>query len=131
MVTPFRAQKEALARMWRDDDRVRVGTVYTFQGGQRDVMVLSPVAAPDTRPRTTHWVASQANLWNVAVTQAKSQLITVSGLAFWQEQSGLPALLAARSAPLGAGEDGAPTEAGAPGPVAEARQGLGHRLQRT
>ncbi|MEV5170246.1 AAA domain-containing protein [Streptomyces flaveolus] len=130
VVTPFRAQKETLARMWRDDDRVRVGTVHTFQGGQRDVMVLSPVAAPNTPPRTTHWVASQVNLWNVAVTRAKSQLITVGGHAFWQEQSGLPALLAARSAPLGAGGDGTAAEAGPWGPVTEAREDLADRLQR-
>ncbi|WP_138907742.1 caspase, EACC1-associated type [Streptomyces chryseus] len=110
VVTPFRAQKEALARVWRDDDRVRVGTVHAFQGGQRDVMVLSPVATHNTPPRTTHWVASQVNLWNVAVTRAKSQLITVGGHAFWQGQSGLPTLLAGRSVPLGAeaGEDSGP-----------------------
>ncbi|WP_327361394.1 caspase, EACC1-associated type [Streptomyces sp. NBC_01296] len=100
VVTPFRAQKEALARVWADDDRVRVGTVHAFQGGQRDVMVLSPVATGNTPPRTTHWVASQVNLWNVAVTRAKSQLITVGSHAFWQEQAGLPALLAGRSAVL-------------------------------
>ncbi|MFE1173106.1 AAA domain-containing protein [Streptomyces sp. NPDC058773] len=130
VVTPFRAQKETLARMWRDDDRVRVGTVHTFQGGQRDVMVLSPVAAPNTPPRTTHWVASQVNLWNVAVTRAKSQLITVGCRAFWQEQNGLPALLAARSALLGPDEDGTATGAGLPGPLTEAREDLADRLQR-
>ncbi|NJP72071.1 AAA domain-containing protein [Streptomyces sp. C1-2] len=130
VVTPFRAQKETLARMWREDDRVRVGTVHTFQGGQRDVMVLSPVAAHNTPPRTTHWVASQVNLWNVAVTRAKSQLITVGCHTFWQEQSGLPALLAARSAPLGAGDGGTVAEPGPPGPVSEAREDLADRLQR-
>jgi hypothetical protein len=130
VVTPFRAQKEMLARMWRDDDRVRVGTVHTFQGGQRDVMVLSPVAAHNTPPRTTHWVAGQVNLWNVAVTRAKSQLITVGGRAFWQDQSGLPALLAERSALLGADEDGTTAEAGTPGPVTAAREDLADRLQR-
>ncbi|MFM9444738.1 caspase, EACC1-associated type [Streptomyces acidiscabies] len=124
VVTPFRAQKEALAPCWRDDDRVRVGTVHTFQGGQRDVMVLSPVAAPNTPPRTTHWVASQVNLWNVAVTRAKSQLITVGDRAFWQDRSGLPALLAARSTPLGADDDGT-----APGPAPEAHGDLTDRLQ--
>ncbi|MFD0339569.1 AAA domain-containing protein [Streptomyces sp. NPDC127117] len=100
VVTPFRAQKEALARFWPDNERVRVGTVHAFQGGQRDVMVLSPVATDNTPPRTAHWVASQVNLWNVAVTRAKSQLITVGSHAFWQEQAGLPALLAERSAVL-------------------------------
>ncbi|CAL9585067.1 caspase, EACC1-associated type [Streptomyces sp. enrichment culture] len=129
VVTPFRAQKDALAQLWRDDSRVRVGTVHTFQGGERDVMVLSPVASRNTPPGTTHWVASQVNLWNVAVTRAKSQLITVGTRAFWQEQSGVPALLAARSAPLGAGDDGTTGERGAPGPVAEAREELADRLQ--
>ncbi|KPH98281.1 peptidase C14 caspase catalytic subunit p20 [Actinobacteria bacterium OV450] len=103
VVTPFKAQKDALARVWADDDRVRVGTVHAFQGGQRDVMVLSPVATGNTPPRTTHWVASQVNLWNVAVTRAKSQLITVGSHAFWQGQAGLPALLAERSAVLRSG----------------------------
>ncbi|WP_369360207.1 AAA domain-containing protein [Streptomyces sp. cg2] len=130
VVTPFRAQKETLARIWRDDDRVRVGTVHTFQGGQRDVMVLSPVAAHNTPPRTTHWVASQVNLWNVAITRAKSQLITVGGHTFWQEQSGLPALLAARSAPLGTDDDGITADAVTSGPVPEPLEDLTDRLQR-
>ncbi|MER6088779.1 caspase, EACC1-associated type [Streptomyces bluensis] len=129
VVTPFRAQKEALARLWRDADRVRVGTVHAFQGGQRDVMVLSPVATHNTPPRTTHWVASQVNLWNVAVTRAKSQLITVGGHAFWQGQSGLPTLLAGRSVPLGAetGEDGGPMATAAS--VTGFREELADRLQ--
>ncbi|MFE3887787.1 AAA domain-containing protein [Streptomyces lydicus] len=138
VVTPFRAQKEALARVWRDDDRVRVGTVHAFQGGQRDVMVLSPVATLNTPPRTTHWVASQVNLWNVAVTRAKSQLITVGSHAFWQGQNGLPAMLAARSVPLGAAPgggqvpgagDGIGGAQGTAGPGAAWREELADRLQ--
>ncbi|MET7787583.1 AAA domain-containing protein [Streptomyces sp900116325] len=129
VVTPFRAQKDALARLWHDDDRVRVGTVHAFQGGQRDVMVLSPVATHNTPPRTTHWVASQVNLWNVAVTRAKSQLITVGGHAFWQGQSGLPTLLAGRSVPLGAeaGDDGGPVMTATS--VTGFREELADRLQ--
>lgn len=129
VVTPFRAQKEALARVWADDDRVRVGTVHAFQGGQRDVMVLSPVATYNTPPRTTHWVSSQVNLWTVAVTRAKSQLITVGSHAFWQGQAGLPALLAERSAVLGAGAD---TEQGTMSGAwmpSGFREELGDRLQ--
>ncbi|OKK22734.1 peptidase C14 [Streptomyces sp. CB00455] len=129
VVTPFRSQKEVLARVWADDDRVRVGTVHAFQGGQRDVMVLSPVATGNTPPRTTHWVASQVNLWNVAVTRAKSQLITVGSHAFWQGQAGLPALLAERSAVLRAGsyadQDGAVRAEAASG----FREELADRLQ--
>ncbi|CBG73582.1 MULTISPECIES: caspase, EACC1-associated type [Streptomyces] len=129
VVTPFRAQKEALARVWRDDDRVRVGTVHAFQGGQRDVMVLSPVATHNTPPRTTHWVASQVNLWNVAVTRAKSQLITVGTHAFWQGQSGLPTLLAERSASLGADTDETDGPVVTATPATGFREELSDRLQ--
>ncbi|MFE9289689.1 caspase, EACC1-associated type [Streptomyces olivaceus] len=129
VVTPFRAQKEALARVWRDDDRVRVGTVHAFQGGQRDVMVLSPVATHNTPPRTTHWVASQVNLWNVAVTRAKSQLITVGAHGFWQGQSGLPTLLAERSALLGADTEEAEGPVVAATPATGFREELADRLQ--
>ncbi|MER7110870.1 caspase, EACC1-associated type [Streptomyces sp. NPDC000229] len=129
VVTPFRAQKDALARVWAGNDRVRVGTVHAFQGGQRDIMVLSPVATGNTPPRTTHWVASQVNLWNVAVTRAKSQLVTVGSHGFWQGRAGLPALLAERSAVLGAGPS---ADRGAPlGPRAATglREELADRLQ--
>ncbi|MFJ5225120.1 AAA domain-containing protein [Streptomyces sp. NPDC088400] len=133
VVTPFRAQKEALERVLRDE-RVRVGTVHAFQGGQRDIMVLSPVAAANTPPRTAHWVSSQVNLWNVAITRAKSQLITVGGHAFWQGQAGLPSLLATRSAALGAGGDDhdgdtGPSAGAAPGEAAQFREELADRLQ--
>ncbi|MDT0568780.1 AAA domain-containing protein [Streptomyces sp. DSM 3412] len=129
VVTPFRAQKEALARVWRDDDRVRVGTVHAFQGGQRDVMVLSPVATRNTPPRTTHWVASQVNLWNVAVTRAKSQLIIVGAHAFWEGQSGLPTLLAGRSTLLGADAGEAEGPVGTAVPATGFREELADRLQ--
>ncbi|MFJ6392795.1 AAA domain-containing protein [Streptomyces sp. NPDC091972] len=96
VVTPFRAQKDALESMI-GSDRVRVGTVHAFQGGQRDVMILSPVATANTPQRTAHWVASQVNLWNVAITRAKSQLITVGNHGYWQQETGLPHLLSSRS----------------------------------
>ncbi|MEU3560277.1 AAA domain-containing protein [Kitasatospora sp. NPDC006786] len=99
VVTPFRAQKELLERRLRDD-RVLVGTVHAFQGGQRDVMVLTLVATDNAPQNTIHWVASQMNLWNVAITRAKSQLITIGHRAFWQQHAGLPAELARRSVPV-------------------------------
>ncbi|MFE7277206.1 hypothetical protein [Streptomyces sp. NPDC057623] len=64
------------------------------------------------------------------MTRAKSQLITVGGRAFWQDQSGLPALLAAHSAPLAAGADDTTAEAGMPGPMTEARKDLVDRSPR-
>lgn len=131
VVTPFKAQKDALATILRHD-RVRVGTVHAFQGGQRDVMVLSPVATVNTPPGTTHWVASQVNLWNVAITRTKSQLITVGSLAFWQGQAGLPARLAERSVVLGGsagGSDYAPLATAARAEASPFREELADRLQ--
>ncbi|MFJ6379288.1 AAA domain-containing protein [Kitasatospora sp. NPDC092039] len=96
VVTPFRAQKQLLERTLRDD-RILVGTVHAFQGGQRDVMVLTLVATENAPQSTVHWVAGQVNLWNVAITRAKSQLVTVGHHAFWQQHPGLPAQLANRS----------------------------------
>ncbi|MEV5846170.1 AAA domain-containing protein [Streptomyces sp. NPDC051985] len=112
--------------MWPDDDRVRVGTVHTFQGGQRDVMMLSPVAAHNTPPRATHWVASQVNLWNVAITRAKSQLITVGATPSGRTRAGCPP-----SSRHGrrCWERSTTAEASAPGPVTEARADLADRLQ--
>ncbi|QES57141.1 peptidase C14 [Streptomyces venezuelae] len=129
VVTPFRAQKEALARVWAGDDRVRVGTVHAFQGGQRDVMVLSPVATDNTPPKTTHWVSSQVNLWNVAVTRAKSQLITVGSHRFWQGQAGLPSLLAERSTVLRAGASTDEDIDAGPTPGPGIREELADQLQ--
>ncbi|WP_240979633.1 hypothetical protein [Streptomyces sp. HNM0574] len=65
-------------------------------------------------------MTSQVNLWNVAITRAKSQLITVGGRAFWQGQSGLPVLLAERAEVL--------DTAYCPGPGAETEDGTGEQL---
>nr|WP_202447703.1 AAA domain-containing protein [Streptomyces sp. SID5468] len=123
VVTPFRAQKEVLERMV-GSDRVRVGTVHAFQGGQRDVMVLSPVATTNTPPRTAYWVASQVNLWNVAITRARSQLITVGDHGYWQQQTGLPHLLSSRSVlwHRGRAVDAGPAPVPEPGPRQDPRR---------
>jgi hypothetical protein len=92
-------------------------------------MVLSPVATGNTPPRTTHWVASQVNLWNVAVTRAKSQLITVGSHAFWQGQAGLPSLLAERSEMLGAESSADRGAAFGAEPRSGFREELADRLQ--
>jgi superfamily I DNA and/or RNA helicase len=66
VVTPFTAQAALLKKYWHGDDRVRVGTVHTFQGAQRDAMVFSLVAGKDMRSKTKSWLSGSLNLWNVA-----------------------------------------------------------------
>ncbi|WP_030252612.1 caspase, EACC1-associated type [Streptomyces violens] len=98
VVTPFRAQKELITGLLADEPRVRVGTVHTFQGGQQNVMLLSLVAGEQMAPRSVNWLCREVNLWNVAITRARSHLIVFGDQGFWTERSGMPrALLAAAS----------------------------------
>jgi superfamily I DNA and/or RNA helicase len=96
-VTPYRAQADELQkRRCPTGQRVRVGTAHTFQGGERDVVVLSPVAAANERAIAQVRLADrQHELWNVAITRARSHLVVVqveaAGLvgSCWQPRSNL------------------------------------------
>lgn len=91
VVSPFRAQVREIERRLdpRTGERVRVGTAHTFQGGERDVIVVSPAAATGVKRKTGDWAARQQNLWNVAVTRACAGLYVVGDRAYWSERGGL------------------------------------------
>jgi hypothetical protein len=92
IVTPFKAQERLLDAMLRQRgirDRVMVGTIHTFQGGECDVVVLSPVAADGIAPRSADWVRGETNLWNVAITRAMSRLVVVCDRGWWTGKTGL------------------------------------------
>lgn len=89
VVTPFTAQAALLKKYWHGDDRVRVGTVHTFQGAQRDAMVFSLVAGKDMRSKTKSWLSGSLNLWNVAITRARSHLVVVGDRDLWLKEGGI------------------------------------------
>jgi uncharacterized caspase-like protein len=92
IVTPFKAQERMLDVLLRRRgirDRVVVGTIHTFQGGECDVIVLSPVAADGIAPRSADWVRGETNLWNVAITRAMSRLVVVCDRTWWAGKTGL------------------------------------------
>ncbi|MEU8787065.1 AAA domain-containing protein [Streptomyces sp. NPDC048637] len=93
VVTPFRAQKDLIAERWKHEARVRVGTVHTFQGGQQDVILLSLVAGARMRPSAVNWLCREVNLWNVAITRARSHLIVFGDRDFWSVRAGMPRAL--------------------------------------
>ncbi len=97
VVTPFRPQASLIARRWRDEPRVRVGTAHTFQGGERDAIVLSLVASPQMSGSAIAWLESARNLWNVAISRARAHLVVVGDKPFWEHRDGLGADLAAAS----------------------------------
>jgi hypothetical protein len=93
VVTPFRAQRELISKLCKDTN-VRVGTVHTFQGGECDAMVLSIVGGREMPESGLRWLQREPNLWNVAITRARSHLIVVGDLDFWHGRSGVVGVLA-------------------------------------
>ena len=90
VVTPYRAQCDEIKRRLRGiSERVRVGTAHAFQGGERDVIVLSLVAASNQPPRSFDWADHQPELWNVAITRARSAVVVVGDQDVWGERGGV------------------------------------------
>lgn len=52
-------------------------TVHRFQGDERDVMIFSPVVAPGLSAGALGFLEANGNLFNVAITRARAQLIVV------------------------------------------------------
>ena len=106
VVTPYKPQADALEWTLRDfDARVRVGTAHRFQGGERDIMVLSLVAADNVEPRAFDWADQQRELWNVAITRARSHLIVVGDENVWTRRGGVGGhLLTAAREPAAVGD---------------------------
>lgn len=115
VVSPLKGQRDLLARTIHPEalspasathgTRIAVGTVHTFQGGERDVILLSLVMGREMRVRTQRWLATQLNLWNVAVTRARSRLIVVGNRAAWAELGGIGARLLDAAQSMGKSDD--------------------------
>jgi hypothetical protein len=93
VVTPFRAQRELISKLCNGMN-VRVGTVHTFQGGECDAMVLSIVGGREMPESGLRWLQREPNLWNVAITRARSHLIVVGDVDFWRGRPGVIGALA-------------------------------------
>ena len=94
VVTPFRAQKErietALGQRGMRPGQVQVGTIHTYQGDERDIMVFSPVATKELPERTLGFIARDRNLLNVAITRAKLTLFVVGDHGFFWHLAAAP-----------------------------------------
>ncbi|NBC37753.1 AAA family ATPase [Novosphingobium sp. FSY-8] len=90
VVTPFRAQANAITQLVNQDKELLpvliargflADTVHKFQGDERDVMVFSPVVASGLPAGAEGFLRSNGNLFNVAITRARAQLIVVGDRA--------------------------------------------------
>ena len=77
IITPFSAQKYLIKKHLKEEmgdiaDNISVGTVHTFQGAERNIIIFSPVYGSND---TGSFIDNNKNLMNVAVSRAKD--------AFW------------------------------------------------
>lgn len=85
VVTPFRAQANRIRELVNErldfsiitQSELIVDTAHGFQGDERDVILFSPCAS-DVMPRgARHFLSSTGNLFNVAITRARTLLHVV------------------------------------------------------
>jgi hypothetical protein len=87
VLSPYRDQVNYLNRQIAakvkskivQDHDIAVGTAHTFQGDERDMMLLSFCADPSSH-RSTVTFMNQDNLFNVAVTRARRRQVIFTGL---------------------------------------------------
>lgn len=96
VISPFRAQvdllKKAILKVFDTETilqhKIEVGTAHTFQGDERDVMLLSWTFAPNSHPQSLMF-AQKPNLFNVAITRARHKLINFISREINELPSGL------------------------------------------
>ncbi len=82
IISPFRAQVEQLKisvpKVLSDymirKHQIEIGTAHTFQGDERDVMLISWAFANNSYPQSITFL-QKANLFNVAITRARKKCI--------------------------------------------------------
>lgn len=86
VVSPFRAQANRIRDVLeRDGDTAQrliandclIDTVHRFQGDERDLMMFSPVVAQGISSNALRFLGANGNLFNVAITRARSTLLVV------------------------------------------------------
>jgi very-short-patch-repair endonuclease len=87
VTTPFHLQADMITKALERDSELRnhlelhnqilIDTVHKFQGDERDVVIFSPVVSEGTKSQSLMFLKSTGNLFNVAITRARSLLVTV------------------------------------------------------
>lgn len=87
VVTPFKAQSERINRTLEKEtylynsllsnNHFLADTVHKFQGDERDLIIFSTVISSGVLPGAISFLKNTGNLFNVAITRAKSTLIIV------------------------------------------------------
>lgn len=80
VITPFRNQakliRQELAKAGLSE--IRVGTIHTFQGDEREKIYVCPAITEQTTPGTFSWLKMNQELINVMTTRPRSNLIVIA-----------------------------------------------------
>jgi len=96
IISPFRAQVEqlkiSLGKVISDymieKHQIEIGTAHTFQGDERDVILISWAFANNSFPQSLTFL-QKPNLFNVAITRAKNKMINFVSKDFTDLPDGL------------------------------------------
>ncbi len=79
VITPFVNQANLIREYLEQHNfkNVECGTIHTFQGDEKDSIILSSALTAETSQRTYEWLSNNKELINVATSRAKRQLITL------------------------------------------------------
>lgn len=92
VITPFKSQSDLLKKILHKElpeiaDKIGVGTVHTFQGGEKKVIIFSTVYGINDG---YYFIRTNANLMNVAVSRAKDAFIVFGDLRGFQTDNKSP-----------------------------------------
>lgn len=87
VISPFRAQTDELKRVLSQQfgviDKDAIGTIHTFQGSERPVIILSTRVC--LRTDNLGWFNQKPNFLNVAVSRAQTLFVLVGNLSILKE----------------------------------------------
>ena len=94
VVSPLRAQANQIRKLVETDKELSLAasqskfisdTVHKFQGDERDIIIFSPVMSKNFPESSLHFFKTNGNLFNVAITRARAQLIVVGDLQYCKD----------------------------------------------
>lgn len=82
IITPFRSQKDFIEEAINSmEDKfysnIDVGTVHTFQGHEKDLIIFSSVVSRGSKNGSVMWLNKMEKLLNVAITRARDYFILI------------------------------------------------------
>ena len=79
VICPFRNQKDYLKTLLKkyEERGLKVDTAHGFQGGEKDVVIYSACVSQSMSAGSKSFLETSDNLFNVAITRAKKQLLVV------------------------------------------------------